>query len=75
MKPNVEIRNGRFEVMVDLKVGSLLLHNDWPLGLAMHDMKKGDEIKYDANENTEDVATEEPWPLPVDADKEECANE
>lgn len=61
MKPNVEIKNGRFEVTEDLKAGSVLLHADFPLGMAMHDMKKGDEISYDATENTDDVAIKIEW--------------
>ena len=61
MKPNVEIRNGRLEIIEDLKVGSTLLHADFPLGMAMHDMEKGGGIIYDANENTEDVAIKVEW--------------
>lgn len=61
MKPNVEIKNGRFEVTEDLKTGSILVHADFPLGAALHDMKKGDEVRYDANENTEDVAIKAEW--------------
>lgn len=63
MKPNVAIRNGRLEVTENLKAGSLLLHADFPLGFAMHDMKKGNEVKYDANG----------WKRPVEL--EEKANE
>lgn len=64
MKPNVEIKNGRLEITEDLKAGSLLLHADFPLGLTMHDMNKSDEIRYDASQNTEDVAIKAEWILP-----------
>lgn len=64
MKPNVIIdRDGLFEVTADLKTGSLLLHQDFPLGLAMRDFEKGDTVEYDANRDTRDVATKAEWVL------------
>lgn len=65
MKPNVIInRDGLFEVTTDLKIGSLLLHQDFPLGLAMRDFEKGDTLEYDANSSTKDVAIKAEWVRP-----------
>jgi hypothetical protein len=64
MKPNVIInRDGLFEVTADLKIGSLLLNQDFPLGLAMRDFEKGDTLEYDANSSTKDVAIKAEWIL------------
>lgn len=62
MKPNVIInRDGLFEVTANLKIGCLLIHQDFPLGLAMRDFEKGDTLEYDANSNTKDVAIKAEW--------------
>lgn len=55
MKPNVEIVDGRFKTILAVRVGAILLHSDWPLGVAARNLEAGEIIKYSSYKNTEDV--------------------
>jgi len=55
MKPNVEIVNGEFKVTAAVKTGALLLHPDWPLGMAARDIEAGEFIEFSNHKNTDDV--------------------
>lgn len=55
MKPNVEIVDGRFKTILAVRVGAILLHSDWPLGVAVRDIEAGEVIEYRSHKNTKDV--------------------
>ena len=61
MEPNVIIEDGEFKTTVYLKAGSLLLHDDFPLGLSMRDFKEGHILDYDPSRNTQDVTIKAEW--------------
>lgn len=55
MKGNVEIVDGRFKVTTALKLGAILLHPDWPLGIAARDIEAGEIIEFSNHKDTKDV--------------------
>lgn len=55
MEPNVEIVDGRFKTILAVKTGAILLHPDWPLGVAARDIESGETLKYSSHKNTKDV--------------------
>jgi hypothetical protein len=61
MEPNVIIEDGKFKITVAVKLGELLLHPDWPLGMAARDIKVGEIINYKSYENTSDVIINIEW--------------
>jgi hypothetical protein len=46
MEPNVEIVDGRFKTTSAVKAGMILLHPDWPLGVAARDIEAGEILKF-----------------------------
>lgn len=52
MKPNVVIDEGRFKITMPVKTGTILLHPDWPLGMAVRDIQAGGILEYSSHKNT-----------------------
>jgi len=55
MKPNVVIDEGKFKTTAAVKTGAILLHPDWPLGVAARDIEAGETLEYRNYKNTKDV--------------------
>ena len=55
MKANVEISEGRFKTTAAVKTGKILLHPDWPLGMAARDIEAGEIIEFSNHKDTKDV--------------------
>lgn len=56
MAPNVIIDEGRFRTTAAVKIGAILLHPDWPLGMAARDIEAGEIIEFSILKDTKDVA-------------------
>ena len=55
MKPNVVIDEGKFKTTMPVKLGTILLHPDWPMGMAVRDIEAGEILEYDSLKSTKDV--------------------
>lgn len=55
MEPNVIIDDGRFKTTAAVKIGKILLHPDWPLGMAARDIEAGEIIEFSNHKDTKDV--------------------
>ena len=55
MEPNVTIDDGRFKTTAAVKTDAILLHPDWPLGVAARDIEVGEILEYSSHKNTRDV--------------------
>lgn len=55
MEPNVIIEQGKFILIAAVRAGDILLHRDFPLGLAARDMSAGQALEYDPIDHTEDI--------------------
>lgn len=55
MKTNVVIDRGCFRTTMPVKLGTILLHPDWPLGMAARDIEADEILEYSSLKNTNDV--------------------
>ncbi len=56
MKDNVVIDNkGYFRTTMPVKLGTILFHPDWPLGIAARDIEADEILEYSSHKNTKDV--------------------
>jgi hypothetical protein len=55
MESNVEMVGGRYKITAAVKTGMILLHPDWPLGVAARDIEAGETLEYSSHKNTKDV--------------------
>lgn len=55
MKINVIIDGGCFRTTMPVKLGAILLHPDWPLGIAARDIEADEILEYSSHKNTKDV--------------------
>lgn len=58
MEGNVIIDDrGYFRTTMPVKLGTILLNPDWPLGIAARDIEADEIIEYSSYKNTKDVLT------------------
>lgn len=56
MKGNVIIDDkGYFRTTMPVKLGTILLNPDWPLGIAARDIEADEILEYSSYKNTKDV--------------------
>lgn len=61
MKPNIIIDGGKFKTTAAVERGAILLHADWPLGIAARDIEADEIVEYSNCKNTEDVIRPESY--------------
>lgn len=55
MTPNVVTKQGELVTIFDVMMGAILLHNDFPVGIAARNIKRGEVLKYNPSKNTDDI--------------------
>lgn len=66
MKPNIIIDEGKFKTTAAVERGAILLHADWPLGVAARDIEADEIIEYSRQKDTGDVIRPESGEIDIE---------